>query len=817
MDYITEQTRLEAEAVVEYTAKYRDNLRIRGVGETKPGQRMLAAVIEPFAAIIKEQLEHASRVKRGAKSAIVPRLRELSPEQLALITIRTAMQSVTERKLKHIVAKSIGTLVAENAEWNILIKEKGGLAHVVTDQLKKTAHEQHRRKVTRHVLNTYQPERRWTEDEMRGAGEYLLKELLDTGLLLESQSKYNAAKKKTTMWIVPTEATMKLLDEGHARCELLDPILAPMVCKPRRWDGLRGGAYLTRDSLMVKTTNDEYLRDLAGKDMPEIYSALNNLQETAYCVNKSVLGVLSEAWEHNDLDVPGMIDREPQKIPAAPADFETNEEAAKDWKRRAAKIHEQNADLVSKRYSVLATVNIATKYSQYPELYFPHAYDWRGRVYPMPVYMHPQADDLAKSLLKFAEGKPLGVEGVEWVKVHIANLFGVDKVSLVERRKWVDDNLEGLLANVAGNPRDVDAESPVSWKSADKPWQALAACFELAGIMMMGEDYVSHLPIAMDGTCNGLQHLSAMLLDEKGGTATNLVAGDKPNDIYTEVLDVVIAKLEARKAKGDEEAELLLDMGLKRLHVKQPVMTTPYGVTAKGMLDQIKGLLMPGKKCDMGERMRDEWAELESCGKRERAEYCAARELSKVVEQAVGEVVLASAAVMNWMQDVAKVAAAAGNPLRWTTPTGLMVLQDYRKQKSRTVRVTVGTHRLAYMSMKNSEEINPRKQAQSISPNIIHSLDAAHMVKTVNACAKVGINSFAMVHDSYATHAADVGSLSKILRDEFVGMYSKDVLNNLFEQFVSQVEPEVAADFPPVPQMGTLDIHIVNSSPYFFA
>ena len=258
-------------------------------------------------------------------------------------------------------------------------------------------------------------------------------------------------------------------------------------------------------------------------------------------------------------------------------------------------------------------------------------------------------------------------------------------------------------------------------------------------------------------------------------------------------------------------------MNLTRLHVKQPVMTTPYGVTAKGMLDQIKVLLLPGKKLDMGADMRDAWAEAPSCGKREKAEYCAARYLSKVTQQAVGETVVASAVAMTWMQDIAKVAAAAGKPLHWTAPSGLPVLQDYRKQVSKKVRVTVGTHRLQYRNTVDTGEMNARKQAQSISPNIIHSLDAAHMIKTVNECAKVGVQSLAMVHDSYGTHAADVDALSEILREQFVDIYSKPVLQDLFDQFVAQVPPEVSAEFPPVPTMGTLDINEVTGSPYFFA
>ena len=50
---------------------------------------------------------------------------------------------------------------------------------------------------------------------------------------------------------------------------------------------------------------------------------------------------------------------------------------------------------------------------------------------------------------------------------------------------------------------------------------------------------ISHLPISMDGSCNGYQHLSAMGLDPIGGRATNLMPFDDPEDIYQRVCDRV--------------------------------------------------------------------------------------------------------------------------------------------------------------------------------------------------------------------------------------------------------------------------------------
>ena len=76
------------------------------------------------------------------------------------------------------------------------------------------------------------------------------------------------------------------------------------------------------------------------------------------------------------------------------------------------------------------------------------------------------------------------------------------------------------------------------WQEADKPWQALAWCYEWAlysNARQFGEPFYTHLPCASDGSCNGLQHLSAMLRDEGGGKAVNLLPSEAITDIYSDV------------------------------------------------------------------------------------------------------------------------------------------------------------------------------------------------------------------------------------------------------------------------------------------
>ena len=65
----------------------------------------------------------------------------------------------------------------------------------------------------------------------------------------------------------------------------------------------------------------------------------------------------------------------------------------------------------------------------------------------------------------------------------------------------------------------------------------------LNSFMEKGKNHYTHLPIAIDGSCNGLQIFSLMLRDEVGGEATNLTPRDKPQDIYGIVSDKTTAQL----------------------------------------------------------------------------------------------------------------------------------------------------------------------------------------------------------------------------------------------------------------------------------
>lgn len=286
-----------------------------------------------------------------------------------------------------------------------------------------------------------------------------------------------------------------------------------------------------------------------------------------------------------------------------------------------------------------------------------------------------------------------------------------------------------------------------------------------------------------------------MLRDPIGGAATNLVPHEKPADIYTEVMHVAQAKLRKLAEAGDPLA-IQLDGRLTRKIVKTPVMTLPYGVTKSGMRSQV---LEAMKKEGIG----DSW---------ELADFLAA-----LLWESIGEVVVAAKDAMGWLKEAARVAASGDLPVSWTTPAGFPVLQEYREEVGKRVQAHVGGRLVNLVVNIGGTKLDRRRQTLGISPNFVHSCDASHMMMTVCLAAANGVTAFAMVHDSFGTHAGNAGVLAAALRQAFVDQYSTDVLGNFRQELADQLPPELAAELPPLPDTGTLDLNLVLESRYFFA
>jgi DNA-directed RNA polymerase len=317
------------------------------------------------------------------------------------------------------------------------------------------------------------------------------------------------------------------------------------------------------------------------------------------------------------------------------------------------------------------------------------------------------------------------------------------------------------------------------------------------------------MPIQVDGSCNGLQNFSAMLLDEIGGAATNLIPSEKPNDIYA------LVAAEANKiiqrdwcVQSVPEAEVF-QAGITRKLTKRNTMTMPYSVTQFGMKDQLM---------EEFRKMRDEGKPLDYLGN---DEFKVAGYLAGVNYKAIGKVVVAARNAMDWLKEVAKVAASDGLPVVWTNPAGMPIQQAYQQTSGKRLQLMVGGKMTNFFIKVEGKTLDARKQSAGIAPNFVHSCDSGHMMRTITKCLDAGIDTFSFIHDSFGSHACDLDNLAAILREAFVEQYSEGVLERFRDEIVEQLSrsggEKLVEKIPPLPPKGTLDLSVVRDSPYFFA
>jgi DNA-directed RNA polymerase len=172
---------------------------------------------------------------------------------------------------------------------------------------------------------------------------------------------------------------------------------------------------------------------------------------------------------------------------------------------------------------------------------------------------------------------------------------------------------------------------------------------------------------------------------------------------------------------------------------------------------------------------------------------------------------------MEWLQGAAKVAASEELPVIWHAPTGFMVQQAYKLPDTVNLELTFDKVRITLAVANDGVRIDSRKQAAGISPNWVHSLDAAHLMRTVVRVAAEGIQSVSMVHDSYGTHAGNAWALARCLREEFVRDVLGDGRPGPASRRTSRPCSPTTRSCPSCRVAGSLDLSQVLDSPFFFA
>lgn len=667
-----------------------------------------------------------------------------------------------------------------------------------------------KRKIAQHKMHKFVDSiTRWTKSQTIGIGHYCLNIFQQkTGYLeIRTENIPHSRKVKTRKIVRPSKKLTRYIEEDINFLASIQCAYLPMLVPPADWEDMTSGGYLNpiiKPLTFIKHFSKNYLQDANNIDMPVVYNAVNSLQKTPWRVNAEVYDVLKNLWEsgfiHDDLDLPERqnLDEPPYPFPEK-LDWENatleDKKILRKYNQTKASYSKRNSQNRSKRLQTMRMLDIATRFVDEHAFYFPYNCDFRGRIYAIPMYLNPQSNDLAKGLLEFGEGKPIeDNHAVDWLMIHGANSYGIDKVSFKERIEWVEEHSEVILECAR------DPYTQRFWMDADKPWQFLAFCYEWLKFYEEGLGFKSYLPIGVDGSCNGLQHFSALVKDAKGGFSVNLIDSNKPQDIYQNVADQVIKQLsEETNPTMKPVAQAWLEHGINRKLCKKPVMVYPYGGTIFSntdfYLDEMEGTTNDPIGFLFG---------------MESNKVC--RYLAEQVDKAIEEVIISAPKVMAYIQSLAKESGKSNRPLVWETPSGFVVMQDYKQRNRKQFNLSFnGKTTKMYANVDNPALQNTRKVVNASSPNFIHSMDAACLHLTVDRLVNdFGLMDFMMIHDSYGVHASDVHILNQVLREVFVEVYT---LNQL-ERFSNALNVQ---DTVPSLVFGDLDIKAVKESTYFFA
>ena len=863
-DLAVKQLQLEHEAYTEGERRFIKNLERqteRGeLADNQVAKPLMQTLVPKIAQAVKEWHEGpdgklstsrpsvAFTMLSTEEKAVKDRSLRISCESAAVIILKVILSKLVKPEGIPItpMASAIGrTLEDEIRFGRIRDKEKEHFKKAIADNLNKRAGASYKKAymqaVEASMLEQGQLEDAWgtwSPTEAVHVGIKMLEIVIQSTQLVELK-RYGAGNAAADVEMVHlSEFWVKKMAQRGFSLAGIAPVYQPCVVPPKPWTGVVGGGYWAkgrRPLPLIRLGSKSAVARYEDVYMPEVYDAVNIIQNTPWKVNKKVLDVVNMVEKLNNTP----IDDIPQMEPLKPEDYagETEEEL-KAWKKAAAGIYRREKARQSRRLSLSFIVSQANKFSQFKAIWFPYNMDWRGRVYAVPMF-NPQGNDMQKGLLTLAVGKPIGADGFKWLKVHGANCAGVDKVTFEERIKWVEDNHDNIMAT-AKAPMD----SIEWWGRLDSPFCFLAFCFEYAGVMHHGLSYSCSLPIAFDGSCSGIQHFSAMLRDHIGGHAVNLTPSGKVQDIYRIVSDRIEEELKVLLVNGTENemvthedkktgeiterlklgtrelARQWLTYGMSRKVTKRSVMTLAYGSKEYGFADQVyEDIVMPAIDSGSGAMFTEPSQ--------------ASRFMAKMIWEAVSVTVVAAVDAMKWLQGAAKLLAAEVKdkktgeilkpclPVHWVTPDGFPVWQEYRKKDTTRLNLMfLGSFNLQPTVNKGTKkELDKHKQESGISPNFVHSQDGSHLRKTVvHTHRKYGVMSFAVIHDSFGTIPADAEYLFRGVRETMVETYrDNDVLLDFYEQFEYQLHESQRDKLPELPKKGKLNIEDILSSDFAFA
>ena len=313
--------------------------------------------------------------------------------------------------------------------------------------------------------------------------------------------------------------------------------------------GQRGvGGFLHNESMSVSLhpmllnlVEDERLSHTRFEPTQETLNALNVLQETQWSINLDFLNFIADFTYEGEKVSPYPIDIR-QGAWQRSDNMELKEIFVDKMKLRSqdvatkSRVRTINAILKQARKNLFNSGNV---------FWHPWFCDWRGRFNTKVNELSPQGDDLSKAMLLFTEWKPLGEIGKFWLyvrgydllrKIITPELSKIDNFS--EQVSWVEERVDDIVElgeKLNRHTSEDDLSYLLDYLEVKKPgpkaesFQRIAFLIEFVRIQKQynkskdWDQVYSGLPVHLDASCNGFQHIAALTRNEKLAKSVNLL------------------------------------------------------------------------------------------------------------------------------------------------------------------------------------------------------------------------------------------------------------------------------------------------------
>ena len=766
---------LEREQIRQGLKQLHDNQRKLEDKEYASASVYGVASIEQLLPLVVGRIQATTnRIKEGktgvAFREIQQYLADIEPEAAAAIACKVTFDKVFSTKPKankvQNVTDAIGQAVENECMMRHYERNVPGLLHTLKENYFHRSIGTHQKvKVITTLMHRYDVPHWecWGRTNRIKLGGWLIDCIIDASGWFTKEVRREG--RKTHTFIIPSTHFLSIKEEVMDTAELFSPLAWPMLIEPNDWTNERQGGYLLNEVMrgydMVRRGDPTRIQGETPIDF------LNKIQKVGYTLNPFIVGVAETLLERGE-QVGKFVPIVELSLPPKPVDIAENKEARHDYNRKAAEVHNTNAQAFQRSCRTRMTMNAVKVFKDKEKFFIPWSFDYRGRAYPIPAFLTPQDTDFGKSLLKFHEQSFMTPEAEDWLAFQVSTTYGKNKDTIQDRIEWTQNN-HSLITSIATDPLGYLHE----WEVADEPWTFLAACDEYYHCIIKCDRHHTNLPVAVDATCSGLQILAGLARDASTAALVNVLPSEKPQDAY---------KVIAEQAKP--HVPECIQPHMDRKTTKRTVMTVPYNAkpySNRGYIREAleeKGVVV--EKDDLTATVN-------------------------AVRDAMNVIVPGPMKVMKWIEsEVAAAIDRGSSELQWVTPSGFVVTQKLMKKKTQEIELQLLGRCKIKVATEDGDKVDRAHHKNATAPNLIHSLDASLLhLSALRFNAPISL-----IHDSVLCRATDMSVLSTIVRETYMHLFAEhDYLTTFAHHIGAETEP---------PIIDTLKPAKVIDSTYFF-